>query len=114
MLSCVVEGTHSLSLTIVRARDVAGGDTAVQMDHGHLPTMWSSLVVPPRGVRARALCVDRGLAGASKPHSRTQGVVLDVCTGELRVMFDTTQPSCSVGVLVGTFGGPRGRWELKR
>ena len=23
------------------------------------------------------------LAGASKPHSRTQGVVLDVCSGEL-------------------------------
>ena len=88
----------------MRARDVAGGDTAVQTGRGHLPTMWSSLVVPPRGVRARALCVDRGLAGASKPHSRTQGVVLDVCTGELRVMFDTTQPSCSVGVLVGTFG----------
>ena len=85
MLSCVVEGTHSLSLTIVRARDVAGGDTAVQMDHGHLHTMWFSLVVPRCGVRARALCVDRGLAGASKPHSRTQGVVLYVWTGELKV-----------------------------
>ena len=71
------------------------------------------------GKSSRALCAvvpsaDRSLAGASKPHSRTQGVVLDVCTGELRVMFDTTQPSCSVGVLVGTFGAPRGRWELKR
>ena len=95
-MSCVVEGTHGLSLTIVRARDVAGGDTAVQMDHGHLPTMWFSLVAPPCGVRARALCVDRGLAGASKPHSRTQGVVLDVWTGELRVMSDTTRPSYRV------------------
>ena len=113
-MSCVVEGTHGLSLTIVRARDVAGGDTAVQMDHGHLPATWSSSAAPPRGVRARALCVDRSVAGASKPHSRTQSVVLDVCTGELRVMFDTTQPSCSVGVRVGTFGAPRGRWELKR
>ena len=75
-MSCVVEGTHGLSLTIVRARDVAGGDTAVQMDHGHLPTMWFSLVDPPCGLRARALCVDRGLSGAFKPHSRTQGVVL--------------------------------------
>ena len=108
MLSCVVEGTHSLSLTIVRARDVAGGDTAVQMDHGHLPTMWFSLVDPPCGVRARALCVDRGLSGASKPHSRTQGVVLDVWTGHLRVMSDPPRPSYRVGVLVGTFGGPRG------
>ena len=108
-MSCVVEGTHGLSLTIVRARDVAGGDTAVQMDHGHLPTMWFSLVDPPCGVRARALCVDRGLADASKPHSRTQGVVLDVWTGELRVMSDSTKPRYRVGVLVGTFGWPRGR-----
>ena len=109
MMSCVVEGTHGLSLTIVRARD-----TAVQMDHGHLPTMWFSLVAPPCGVRARALCVDRGLADASKPHSRTQGVVLNVWTGELRVMSDTTRLSYRVVVLVGTFGGPRGRWDVKR
>ena len=100
------QGHSSISLTVVRARDVAGGNTAVQTDHSHLPATRSSSVVPSRGVRARALCADRSVAGASKPHSRTQSVVLDVCTGELRVIFDTTQPTCSVGVLVGTFGRP--------
>ena len=81
ILSVPIEGTHSLSLTVVRAYSAAGGGWAVQQGRGHVLATWLAMAGPCCGGRALALRLDRGSGGASKPHPVTQEVVLDACTG---------------------------------
>ena len=81
ILSVPIEGTHSLSLTVVRAYSAAGAGWAVQQGRGHVLATWLAMAGPCCGGRALALRLDRGSGGASKPHPVTQEVVLDACTG---------------------------------
>ena len=68
ILSVPIEGTHSLSLTVVRAYSAAGGGWAVQQGRGHVLATWLAMAGPCCGGRALALRLDRGSGGASKPH----------------------------------------------
>ena len=72
ILSVPIEGTHSLSLTVVRAYSAADGGWAVQQGRGHVLATWLAMAGPCCGGRALALRLDRGSGGASKPHPVTQ------------------------------------------
>ena len=106
ILSVPIEGTHSLSLTVVRAYSAAGGGWAVQQGCGHVLATWLAMAGPCCGGRALALRLDRGSGGASKPHPVTQEVVLDACTGHPTGIHESTGPSCRLWALLGGFGGP--------
>ena len=106
ILSVPIEGTHSLSLTVVRAYSAAGGGWAVQQGRGHVLATWLAMAGPCCGGRALALRLDRGSGGASKPHPVTQEVVLDACTGHPTGIHESTGPSCRLWALLGGFGGP--------
>ena len=106
ILSVPIEGTHSLSLTVVRAYSAAGGGWAVQQGRGHVLATWLAMAGPCCGGRALALRLDRGSGGASKPHPVTQEVVLDACTGHPTGIHESIGPSCRLWALLGGFGGP--------
>ena len=106
ILSVPIEGTHSLSLTVVRAYSAAGGGWAVQQGRGHVLATWLAMAGPCCGGRALALRLDRGSGGASKLHPVTQEVVLDACTGHPTGIHESTGPSCRLWALLGGFGGP--------
>ena len=55
ILSVPIEGTHSLSLTVVRAYSAAGGGWAVQQGRGHVLATWLAMAGPCCGGTADSL-----------------------------------------------------------
>ena len=69
ILSVPIEGTHSLSLTVVRAYSAAGGGWAVQQGRGHVLATWLAMAGTCAVEAELSLCASTVAPGV--PPSRT-------------------------------------------
>ena len=112
ILSVPIEGTHSLSLTVVRAYSAAGGGWAVQQGRGHVLATWLAMAGPCCGGRALALRLDRGSGGGclqAAPRDPGSGVR---CV--YRSSYGYTRVYWSQLPAVGAFGRVWWPWRTMR